>query len=255
MEENEYQATEIEEDETGDGDVRQVTSDDDWKDTLRAAFEDALAEMDPEDGEAAAETMRESTFTDSDGDNGDLPDLYSFYQELVALRGEQRTGNRKNAQAFTQFSQALGVLEQRLKELKEAAPEQPVASGSTDVPDRFCMGLAMVYDRIGRIRESFATPPKAPLFGGARWLKAWQSMSEAVDMLHSHVEELLRETGMEKIPTANQRFDPTMMRAVAVRTGSGDAAVNTVCREIASGWLKNGNVITPAEVEIHKAPQ
>ena len=80
-------------------------------------------------------------------------------------------------------------------------------------------------------------------------------MSEAVDMLHSHVEELLRETGMEKIPTANQRFDPTMMRAVAVRTGSGDAAVNTVCREIASGWLKNGNVITPAEVEIHKAPQ
>ena len=112
-----------------------------WKDTLREAFEKALSEMDEEAGAEAAAAMLEPPVEDGDDEDNE-PDLYSFYEALAALRGEQRAGNRKTADAFARFTDVLSTLDGQLADLKESARADRESEPSDEVSDRFCMGLA-----------------------------------------------------------------------------------------------------------------
>src|SRR5205085_8425228 len=69
----------------------------DWKEALRRDFERWLATME----EIPAEE------NEPPGEVED-PDLYSFYEQLAVTTSESRKGNRRTAEALSQWGEILG---------------------------------------------------------------------------------------------------------------------------------------------------
>jgi molecular chaperone GrpE len=209
-----------------------------WKQQARAQFEEWLREIE--------ETPEPEAFESPEADD------FSVFAELSALRAENRKGNRKAAEVFSQFGETLarfhsefGRLKEQLAPLKEAG-----------LPRSHCLQLAELLDRVRRLASAMGKPP-GPTFGGfdklfiKPWTSAWDGNRQAVDILLGHLERLLVSAGLEKISTAGKTFDPNTM--VAVSSESSELPAYTVLEEIQPGYLWQNNVLRPAEVKISKA--
>jgi hypothetical protein len=213
----------------------------DWKAELRAQFESWLESVE-EIPEAFDEPAAE-----------DAPDLYSFYEELAALRAENRKGNRKSAEVFSQFGDSLGHFEGEVKRLREQLLRLAPQGGEQALPRPHCLALVEMLDRLRRLRSALERPPKPGFFAflapDRPWREAWENLRQAFSILLTHLQKLTEQAGVQPMLTLGEPFDPTRMVAVGT-TPAGAGPVNRVAEEAAAGYLWRGEVLRPAEVKI-----
>jgi hypothetical protein len=192
---------------------------------------------------------------DEPEDNGDTdtPDLFSFYEELAALRAESRKGNRKAAEVFSQFGSSLGHFEEEVKRLREQLARVTSQTEEQTLPRPHCLALVEMLDRLYRLAAAFARPPKpgplAFLQPDRPWREAWESLRQAASILVTHLRKLTEQAGVQPLPALGEPFDPTRMVAVGT-VPAGSRPANRVVEEITKGYLWRGEALRPAEVKI-----
>ena len=182
-------------------------------------------------------------------DSADAPDLYSFYEQLAASTVEARKGNRRTAEAFSQWGETLSKFDGDLRLLREQLARLPTAQEDA-LPRPHCLALVEILDRALRLAAAFAAPPPKALFGcDRRWRKAWTSQQQALDILVSHLEDLLQQAGVTRLNTLRQPFDAATMAAVATEHDT-QLPHHTVIEEVAPGFRLNGELLRVAQVKV-----
>ena len=211
---------------------------DEWKRVLRADFDRWLESLDD---------VPESE--DVEGDVGDAPDLYSFYEQLAAATTEARKSNRRTAEAYSQWSNTLSGFDGELRLLREQLAKQPV-SGDDSLPRSWCLAFIEITDRMHRLAAAFTTPPRRAWFGGdARWRAAWETQRQGYDIFMTHTDALVLQAGLTRIEVLHAPFDPARMSAI-VAEPDARWPKNTVIEEIAPGYLWRGELLRVAHVKV-----
>ena len=81
--------------------------------------------------------------------------------------------------------------------------------------------------------------------------KQWVSGIEAI---HSNLLHVLKLEGFERFDAHGEDFDPRRHDAL-LSSPSSEHAPNSVMRQLAAGYTRNGEVVRPAQVEIASAPE
>ncbi len=218
-----------------------------WKGELRRDFEAWLASLDAiPDTDAVLEA----------GDEEDnAPDLYAFYEQFAAASAESRKANRRTAEAMSQWGETLARFESGLQPLRDTTAQLLAAqSKSGELSRAHCLVLVELLDRMHRLARAFATPPvaKRSWWGGGDdtpWRQSWQAQHQALDILVSHLDGLLRKEGVVRIETAGQAFDPAVMMAVASEPDP-TRPPQTVLEETAAGYRRRDELLRPAQVKV-----
>ena len=248
--EEEEQEQEQEQEQEGSARSEQLA---DWKDALRGDFEKWLEELDDvAELEAAAEPE------DAGLEESKTPDLYSFYEQLAAANSEFRKANRRTAEAISQWCDTLTRFDGSLSPLHEAMVKLTAAQPKADELSRsHCLVLVEWLDRLNRIRKAFESPPQKTSWWQGRsnsvWLKAWENQGQALAILASHIEELLKKEGVTRLDALGQPFDPTTMTAVAAEPDSAHPP-QTVLEELALGYRRHGELLRAAQVKVSRQP-
>jgi hypothetical protein len=223
----------------------------DWKAALRRDFEQWLADLDD------ATELEDLTESDDPGTEADeTPDLYSFYAQLAAANTEFRKANRRTAEAINQWCETLTRFDSSLSPLRETMAKLVAAQPKADELSRsHCLVLVEWLDRLNRIRKAFESPPRRTSWwrgsGEAAWLKAWEAQRQALAILASHVEELLKKEGVTRLDALGQPFDAAVMTAVAVQP-DGTHPPQTVLEELAAGYRRHGELLRTAQVKVSR---
>ncbi|MFV1975373.1 MAG: nucleotide exchange factor GrpE [Candidatus Scalindua sp.] len=208
----------------------------------------------------------------------DVPDIYSFYQELCVLRNEIRKGGRRNQDLLTRFGEGLSGFQQTLEEIQDGLcrkDNEKRGSGLEGNKPIF-LPLVDILERMERLMERLESPPenepseerhasgwkarfirflkKGPPTTSDNldnWVKAWNRLKEGFEITISHLDSLLKKEGVTRIETVGIDFDPALMTAVAVEY-TEEHQEYLVLEEISSGFLFNNIVIKLAEVKISK---
>lgn len=211
---------------------------DHWKAALRHDFEEWLDSLDeiPE-------------VTDATLDAADMPDLYSFHAQLAAGNAETRKANRRTAEAFSQWGETLSKFDDDLRLLREQLARLPAAKEDA-LPRRWCLALVEILDRAVRLAVAFAAPPRNSWWGrGTGWPKAWATQRQGLDILVSHLQEMLQKAGVTRLSALNQPFDPATMTAVAIEH-KAHLPHHTVIEEVAPGYSLQGDLLRVAQVKV-----
>ena len=223
---------------TPSGNLEAQDAEDHWKAALRRQFEAWLLELD-DLGEL-----------DPESEPPETPDLYSFYTQWITANGEARKANRRTAEAFSQWGDALGRFDGDLKMLREQLQRQAAAAPSEGMSRSHCLVLAEFLDRLQRLARAFAAPPPASWWGGTKsWRQAWDNQRQALEILLGHFEALLKKEGLAPIETTGRPFDPSTMTAVAAEPDNSHPD-QTVLEEIAPGYRLRGELLRPAQVKV-----
>jgi molecular chaperone GrpE (heat shock protein) len=211
----------------------------DWKEMLRRDFERWLATI--EDLPAAA----------SAAGSEPVPDLASFYEQLAALGAESRRANRRTTEAFSQWGDTLQKFETELDRLRTQLNDRAADRADDDgLPRAHCLALLELLDRLQRLQKAFAAPPTGSWWAGdKRWRKVWSTQHDAFDIVVGHLETLLQQAGVERLPTLDEPFDPAVMVAVATEPDA-DLPHHTVLEEILPGYQRHGELLRPAQVKL-----
>ena len=73
---------------------------------------------------------------------------------------------------------------------------------------------------------------------------------EGIILVRSHLVQLLREEGLEKIFVGGQPFDPTHSEAAAIESVEDDSQDNIVLKELQRGYMLKGALLRPARVVV-----
>jgi hypothetical protein len=213
-----------------------------WKQRLRQQFESWLESL---------EEMPEIE------EHTDVPDLYSLYEELAALRNETRKGNRKSAEVFSQFGESVSRFQDEISRLREQLSRIESTRGDKQaLPPSYFLALVELVDRMHRLGVAFERPPNPGRFAflnpDGRWRKAWANWKHGFSILVIHFEKLLEQAGIQRLKTEGITFDPITMVAVATVAPNGRPP-NMVVEEVAPGYRWRDEVLRPAEVKITKS--
>lgn len=209
-----------------------------WKHDLRAEFEHWLESLDdiPDSDDL---TIAEP----------EMPDLYSFYEQLAAATAESRKANRRTAEAFSQWSDTLSGLDGELRLVREQLARQPQATDDA-LPRAWCLALVEITDRMHRLSTAFSNPPRRAWLGNdSVWRATWENQRQGFAILISHVETLLTRAELTRILVMHQPFNPAQMSALAAEPNVAWPN-NTVIEEIAPGYLLRGELLRVAQVKI-----
>lgn len=209
----------------------------DWKESMRSQFNGWLDQLDgiPEPDEDEAPQT---------------PDLYSFYSQWISANAEARKGNRRTAEAFSQWNDVLGHFESDLKILREQWQRVSAAAPVQGISREHCLVLVELLDRVQRVARAFVSPPAAPWWGGvSAWRQAWESQRQAFDIVVGHFESLLKKEGLTRIEAVGQPFDPSAMAAIAAQPDPLKPD-QTVLEELAPGYRLRGELLRPAQVKV-----
>ena len=80
------------------------------------------------------------------------------------------------------------------------------------------------------------------------------SLREAVSIAGKEAERFARDSGLEKIPTVGEPFDPTVHEALMV-VESKDQPEDHVLEEVRPGYIFDGRVLRHAQVVVAKRPK
>ncbi|OPY61042.1 MAG: heat shock protein GrpE [Syntrophorhabdaceae bacterium PtaU1.Bin034] len=223
------------------------------------------------------EDIRSETELPAVDQDGQAPDLYSFYQELCVLRSEFRKNARRSHEVFSRFGESLdgfqdtvGSLTKRLDLLSEERTSAEILAHQG-----LFLRLVELHERLRRVgdelqkttpvhRHGPASRTDRTIISGAikRLLRSkekgpaeddepLQAAIEGFSLVLSHFEELLNHEGVSRIESLGKRFDPSLMVAVGVvETDVMDP--DTVCEEIEGGYTHEGRVLKFAKVTVAK---
>ena len=212
----------------------------DWRSALRRQFEAWLRDLD------------EITELGPDSEAPETPDLYSFYSQWTTASTEARKANRRTAEAFSQWGDALGRFDGDLKLLREQLQRLASAAPAGGMSRDHCLVLAELLDRLQRLARAFATPPPASWWRGTKpWRQAWENQRQALDILAGHFESLLKKEGLTPIETMGRPFDPSAMTAVAAEPDHSRPD-QTILEEIAPGYRLRGELLRAAQVKVSR---
>ncbi len=221
---------------------------DEWKQEIEANFGQWLDLMaGGVDGDEDAPTRAAAP-----PDDTPTPDLYSFFEALCALRSDVSKNSRRSHETFVRFGETLEGFEGMLRELSDrlSAERRERSRLEQAAQKQFLMPYAEMLERLNRLAQKLAQPPRAGFFSARRhWAAAWASFEQAFVLLREHFELLLSEAGVVAMQTVGLGFDPTRMKAVAVEENNS-LPHNTVIEEIAAGYLHKDEVLKFAEVKI-----
>jgi molecular chaperone GrpE (heat shock protein) len=221
------------------GNISQVHA---WKQQLRQQFESWLESL---------ELMPETE------EQVEAPDLYSFYEELTALRNETRKGNRKSAEVFSQFGESVNRFQDEITRLREQLSRiESARADKQALPRSYFLALVELVDRMHRMGAAFERPPLPGRFAflnpDGPWRTAWANWQQGFSILVTHFEKLLEQAGIQRLNTVGTTFDPVSMLAVAAIASNGRPP-NVVVEEVAPGYSRRGEILRPAEVKITKS--
>lgn len=179
------------------------------------------------------------------------PDLYSFFEALCVLRSDVSKSSRRSHETFARFSDSLDGFERTIQEISQRlATEAPRGRMPFAAPKKLLAPFAQLLERMDRLADKLADPPKAGLFASRRkWLADWTAFQQGFNLLREHFQSLLRDAGVIPMETVGHLFDPTKMKAVAIED-SDTIAHNTVIEELAAGYYFKDEVLKFAEVKI-----
>ncbi|MDZ7598405.1 MAG: nucleotide exchange factor GrpE [Desulfobacterales bacterium] len=214
-------------------------ADPDWRVTLERNFRQWLQEVeaDPSAAVPAAE---------------DGPDLYAFYEALCVVRTEVRHQARRSHESLGRFGEALAGFEELLRTLNQRVIQIDGERGGLDDAGLHALLLSLVelFERFKRVQERMRTPPATGWFPShRRWAAVWSALREGFDILNDHFQQLLQNQGVTVIGCKGRAFDPTLMKAVAVRQ-TASVPANTVLAQLSGGYSYRGRVLKFAEVKI-----
>ena len=187
----------------------------------------------------------------ADGEKEKIPhklSLFSFYEELTALKNEIKIESRLIKQWLEHFARTTERIEQENRNID--------SKSSSSIADRQVLqGLFELHDSV---RASLQTLRKSK--ESVPWYRRWmrcddtllQSMSRGQKMSLERIVVLLKECGAVPMDVAGSRFDPHTMRAVGTDTLSGleDGVVSS---EVRTGFrLDNGEILRLADVRVNR---
>lgn len=210
----------------------------DWKAALRQDFERWLATL-----ESIPELI------EPEPEEPSAPDLYAFFEALAALSTESRKANRRTAEVFSQWSDALGQFQTGLTAMQTQLSElaAPMDEG---LPREHGLALIEILDRAERLAVAFQKPsPRSWWPGAARWRHDWETQREGLDILREHIERFLKNEGIARLDVLGQPFNPATMSAIASEP-SAQHPHFTVVEEIAPGYLCRGELLRAAHVKV-----
>lgn len=228
---------------TNDRPVNHLHHDDvnvDWKQAIEANFKIWVEEL--------------SSYDNIGSTDGDEPDLYSFYEELSALRSEFRKSARRSHDSFSRFGETLLEFDRMIKDLLAGSSENEKAKEKAALLSKkeIFLPLVEMFERFKRVEYKMKTRPQASLFSARRtWNKAWSNLHEGLVILRSHFEELLKKEGITAIDARGKPFDPSLMTAVEAEE-TDKFAPNTVLDVFSEGYLYQGYILKLAEVKVSK---
>jgi molecular chaperone GrpE (heat shock protein) len=218
----------------------------DWRAALREDFERWLAGL---EGTEPPDWSRHHAT--------EVPDLFTFYEQLVAANAEARKSNRRTAEAITQWGETLARFDSALSPLRETITALTAAQPKPDQMSRsHCLLLLELLDRLDRIARAFASPePSRSWWRGSDlgWRQRWESQRQALNIVISHLGLILQQQGVTRMESVNKPFNPVTMAAVAVAPDPVRPD-NTVLEELAPGYQRHGELLRPAQVKVCRNP-
>ncbi|MFZ1986928.1 MAG: nucleotide exchange factor GrpE [Desulfatitalea sp.] len=221
---------------------------DEWKQEIEANFRQWLDMMEA-GANGGGDTPAMAT---APPDDVQTPDLYAFFEALCVLRSDVSKSSRRSHETFARFGETLEGFEGLLQELSNRLSAERQERGRLEqaAQKRFLMPYAEILERLNRLAQKLAQPPRANLFSARRqWAAAWGSFEQGFTLLREHFELLLRDAGVVAMETVGLGFDPARMKAVAVEENAS-LPHNTVIEEMAAGYLHKDEVLKFAEVKI-----
>jgi len=81
--------------------------------------------------------------------------------------------------------------------------------------------------------------------------KDFKAVQKGVDMIHTQIQKFLKELGVERIKTLDEKFDPNKHEVIeAVEAEGKDEDV--IVEELKPGYMFNGKLLRPAMVKVSK---
>ncbi len=191
---------------------------------------------------------------ENDSESQDGPDLYSFYQELCALGMEVRKSARRSHDTFSRFGETLSSFEEMIVSLTDQLSGQKDNNRDADImmQKKLYLPIVELFERFKRMKERLSESPGSAFFPGNRkWKNAWTSLREGFEILHAHIEALIKTQGINILNTKNTSFDPSYMIALDVRESQSNEP-GTVLEEISGCYMLEDFVLKLAEVIICK---
>lgn len=81
--------------------------------------------------------------------------------------------------------------------------------------------------------------------------KDFNAVREGVVMIQDQIQKFLKETGVERVKTIGEKFDPHLHEALETEE-SGDKDDGVIVAELKPGYSLNGKLLRPASVRIVK---
>ncbi len=186
----------------------------------------------------------------------ELPSLYAFFEELVALRNEVRKGNRKTSETFSKFGEVLDGMREDSGRLRERLGPSGRTEAASGTPRNLALAMVDVCDRTARLESA------ARSLDGAGWLARlrshddWQQQAGALSILSEHLRQLLVEAGVRRIEAGpGQAFNPLLMKAIGLDgPGPDEGESLAVAEELLPGYCIGNQCLRPAEVRLTTRP-
>ncbi|MGD9201775.1 MAG: nucleotide exchange factor GrpE [Chitinispirillia bacterium] len=180
----------------------------------------------------------------------DMPDLYSFYAELCALRSDFKKGTRKSQDSLMLFSDVLEELKTSLEDYKNRINFLE-RTNSTAAKETLIKPIINIFIRFQRIIDNLNAPVQSPFFAFSNpYKKKLEKSIEGFSLVFTHLKKLLDNEGVIKTECLGHKFDPLTMVAVATEDVNDDLQPDMVVEEISPGFKFQDKVILLAKVKV-----
>lgn len=184
------------------------------------------------------------------GIEADMPDLYSFYAELCALRSDFQKGTRKNQDSLLLFSDVLEELKSSLEDFKNKISILEHTNNAA-IKETLIKPLITIFIRFQRIMDNLNTPVRNSFFSfSSPYKKKLDNSIEGFSLVFTHLKKLLNNEGVIKTACIGQKFDPHTMVAVATEKANDEYEPDIVAEEISPGYKFQDKVILLAKVKV-----
>ncbi|MBN1980834.1 MAG: nucleotide exchange factor GrpE [Chitinivibrionales bacterium] len=169
-------------------------------------------------------------------------DLYSIYEQLLAVRMDQRKIAKKTHESLDHLQEVITTAA-----AEGAAATSPGSGSCVSVNSQHLIEL---HQRFERLTSHLAVQPNERFSFSQKGWKRWaESITDGFNLVHTHLNQLLHAARIQRIKTVGEQFDPYVMIAIERRHSPG-AATGVVLEEISSGYRHLEAVIKLAEVVV-----
>ena len=157
-------------------------------------------------------------------------------RELETLRHALQEEKAKSNEYVNRLKYLQADFENSTKRLRREA-EEAVRSGN----EQLILRIMEVAENLERAVEA------------GEKMGEKSELTAGVGMILKQLNEILRQEGLEAIPTEGKQFNPTLHEALA-QMETEEEAEGTILKELKRGYMYRGRVLRPSKVEVAKKP-